>query len=192
MAYAEKRGKGPRPWRIKYKLPDGKGDSRSGFETKNAALTWGRDQETRIGKADGPIRSQARSPSMSGSIAGDASRTWSQHHHIREYMLRRFILPAGQPHDGLLSNEEITEWENGLPAATTVSRRTARAARTVLCTILGDAAAARPPLIPYNPALRPRNRGRRTGRRIERSPQRVWATPYEVLLIAERAALLPV
>ena len=26
------------------------------------------------------------------------------------------------------------------------------------------------PLIPYNPALRPRNRGRRTGRRLERSP----------------------
>jgi len=56
--------------------------------------------------------------------------------------------------------------------------------------MLGDAASARPPLIPYNPALRPRNRGRRTGRRLQRAPQRAWATPLQVLLIAERAALL--
>jgi hypothetical protein len=59
-----------------------------------------------------------------------------------------------------------------------------------LHTILGDAAAARPPLIPFNPVVRPRNRGRRTGRSLDRSPQRVCATPLEVLLIAERAALL--
>src|SRR5258708_2790651 len=71
-----------------------------------------------------------------------------------------------------------------------ISRRPARDARSLLCTILGDAADARPPLIPYNPALRPRNRGRRTGRRLERGPQRAWATPLEALLLAERAALL--
>ena len=67
---------------------------------------------------------------------------------------------------------------------------TARDARSLLHTILGDAASARPPLIPFNPAVRPRNRGRRTGRRLDRSPQRAWATPLEVLLAAERAALL--
>ena len=60
----------------------------------------------------------------------------------------------------------------------------------LLCTILGDAAAAKPPLIPYNPAIRPRNRGRRTGRRLDRGPQRVWVTPLQALLVAERAALL--
>ena len=32
--------------------------------------------------------------------------------------------------------------------------------------------------------------GRRTGRRLARAPQRAWATPLQVLLIAERAALL--
>ena len=32
--------------------------------------------------------------------------------------------------------------------------------------------------------------GRRTGRSLDRSPQRAWATPLEVLLVAERAALL--
>jgi len=40
------------------------------------------------------------------------------------------------------------------------------------------------------PALRPRNRGRRTGRKLERAPPRAWATPLQVLLLAERAALL--
>jgi len=89
-----------------------------------------------------------------------------------------------------LSTEEITRWEHSLPAKTGISPRTARAARTLLGTILGDAAATKPPLIPYNPALRPRNRGRRTGRRLERDPQRAWATPLEALLLAERAALL--
>jgi hypothetical protein len=48
MAYAEKRGRGPQPWRVKYKLPDGTEVSESGFETKAAALSWGRDQEARI------------------------------------------------------------------------------------------------------------------------------------------------
>ena len=48
MAYAEKRGKGPAPWRVKYRLPSGIETSESGFETKAAALTWGRDQEASI------------------------------------------------------------------------------------------------------------------------------------------------
>ena len=56
--------------------------------------------------------------------------------------------------------------------------------------ILGDAATARPSLIPFNPTVRARNRGRRTGRGLDRSPQRAWATPLDVLLVAERAALL--
>ena len=71
-----------------------------------------------------------------------------------------------------------------------MSHSTAKDARSLLHTILGDAATARPPLIPFNPAVRPRNRGRRTGRGLDRSPQRAWATPLEVLLVAERAALL--
>ncbi len=109
----------------------------------------------------------------------------------REYLIRRFIRPAwGTSALNSLGIEEITRWENGLAARTGISQRTARAARTLLGTILGDAAAARPPLIPNNPALRPRNRGRRTGRRLQHAPQHVWATPLQALLLAERAALL--
>src|SRR5699024_7607353 len=45
MAYAERRG---RWWRVKYKKPDGTWASESGFETKDSALSWGRDQESDI------------------------------------------------------------------------------------------------------------------------------------------------
>jgi hypothetical protein len=109
----------------------------------------------------------------------------------REYLIRRFIKPQlGSRLIASLTSEDITRWEKGIPSKFGVDPSTARNARAVLCTILGDAAAARPPRIPFNPALRQRNRGKRTGRKLERSPQRSWVTPLEALLIGERAALL--
>ncbi len=183
---------GPAPWRVKYKLPSGIETSESGFETKAAALTWGRDQEARIREG------RWTDPNAGKLTVGEWIDRWLAIQDVgistvdhRDYLLRRFIRPAWDEtplHS--LSTEEITRWENALPARTGVSPRTARAARTLLGTILGDAATTRPPLIPYNPALRPRNRGRRTGRRLQLSPQRAWATPLETLLLAERAALL--
>ena len=192
MAYAEKRGKGPAPWRVKYKLPNGTEISESGFETKAAALTWGRDQEARIREG------RWTDPNAGKLTVGEWIDRWLAIQDVgistvdhRDYLIRRFVRPAwGDTPLHSLSTEEITQWENGLPARTGVSPRTARAARTLLGTILGDAATTRPPLIPYNPALRPRNRGRRTGRRVQLSPQRAWATPLETLLLAERATLM--
>ncbi len=192
MAYAEKRGKGPQPWRVKYRLPSGIEDSESGFKTKAAALAWGRDQEARIREG------RWADPNAGNITVSEWIDRWLAMQDVgistennREYLIRRYVRPAwGNSPLNSLSTELITRWENGLPARTGISRRTARDARSLLCTILGDAAAAKPPLIPYNPALRPRNRGRRTGRRLDRGPQRVWATPLQALLVAERAALL--
>jgi hypothetical protein len=192
VAYAEKRGKGPQPWRVKYKLPGGMEDSESGFKTKAAALAWGRDQEARIREG------RWADPNAGNIAVSEWIDRWLSMQDVgistennREYLIRRYLRPAwGSSPLNSLSTELITRWENGLPARTGISRRTARDARSLLCTILGDAAAAKPPLIPYNPALRPRNRGRRTGRRLDRGPQRVWATPLQALLVAERAALL--
>lgn len=48
MAYAEKRGRGEYPWRVKYKKPDGTEGSASGFRTRQAALNHGREQEADI------------------------------------------------------------------------------------------------------------------------------------------------
>ena len=192
MAYAEKRGRSAKPWRVKYKLPSGIETSESGFETKAAALTWGRDQEARIREG------RWTDPNAGKITVSEWIDRWMTLQDVglstvenREYLIRRFIRPSfGASELGSLTTEDITGWENSIPARTGVSRRVARDARAVLCTILGDAAAAKPPLIPYNPAIRPRNRGRRTGRKLDRGPQRVWATPLQALLVAERAALL--
>jgi hypothetical protein len=192
MAYAEKRGKSPRPWRVKYRAPDGSEVSESGFETKNSALAFGRDQEARIREG------RWTDPAGGKITVGEWMDRWMAIQDVgistqsnREYQIRRFLRPAWGNHPlDSLSTEQIAQWEASLPATTGISRRTARDLRGLLGTILGDAASTRPPLIPYNPALRPRNRGRRTGRRLERTPQRAWATPIQALLLAERAALI--
>src|SRR5580658_3654647 len=197
MAYAEKRGKGPRPWRVKYRTADGTEASEPGFETKNAALTWGRDQEAQIRarRREGGRQEEPRP----GTIKFEAwVERWKATQDVglsttdnRDYLLRRFILPHWTGHDlDSITTEEVLAWEKAIPADYGVSARTASDARSLLGTILGDAVTAKPPVLSYNPALRPRNRGRRTGRRLARSPQRAWATPLQALLLAERAALL--
>ncbi len=192
MAYAEKRGKGPKPWRVKYKRPDGSEASESGFETKASALAWGRDQETDIRQGRWTV-STASKVTVSEWIdrwtgLQDVALSTQA---LRQHLINHFIRPQwGARALNSLTTEEITQWENNLPSQAGISRRTAQMARGLLATILGDAASARPPLIPYNPALRARNRGRKTGRRMARTPQRAWATPLEALLVAERAALL--
>jgi hypothetical protein len=166
--------------------------SESGFATKAAALTGGRDQEASIRAG------RFTDPDTGKTTVGEWIDRWLALQDVgistqdsREYMIRRFIRPTwGDRPLNSLTTENITKWERTLPATTGVQPRTARAARTLLGTILGDAVANRPPLLAYNPALRPRNRGRRTGRRLEQAPQRAWATPQQTLLLAERAALL--
>ena len=190
MAYAERRGKGPKAWRVKYKRPDGTEGSESGFETKAAALRWGRGQEASISAG------RWTDPNAGKILVSAWVESWRDAQDVgvsttdtRGYLLRRFILPGwGSRELGSLGAEEISRWEKALPARAGVSRRTAADARSLLCTVLGDAVNGK--LIPYNPALRPRNRGRRTGRKLERSPQRAWVTPLQTLLLAERAALV--
>jgi hypothetical protein len=45
MAFAQRHG---RAWRARYKKPNGTWGSRSGFETKAAALAWGNEQGSLI------------------------------------------------------------------------------------------------------------------------------------------------
>ena len=127
-----------------------------GFETKQAALGWGRDQEAKV-------RAGTWTDPGAGEITvSDWIDRWKALHDVgpsttanREYRIRRFIRPYwGTRTLNSLTGEEIAGWERELPAAEGVSRSTAKDARSLLHTILGDAAAARPPLIPFNPAVR--------------------------------------
>jgi integrase len=192
MAYAEKRGKGPTPWRVKYKLPDGSEGSESGFETKKAALDWGRDQESKI-------RHGTWVDLNAGDIlVADWCKEWTASQNValntevtRKYLIEHFIIPKwGKSALNSITPGEVNEWEKSIPSEKGVSVRTATEARSLLSTILGDAVTARPPILQFNPAARLRNRGKKSGRRLAASPPTIWATPLESLLIAERAALL--
>lgn len=79
-------------------------------------------------------------------------------------------------------------WERGI-VDDGYDKTTASDARGLLRTILADAVAA--DAIRTNPAVRPpASRGRRSGRRPPPRKAKVWSTPLDVLLIAERVAIL--
>jgi hypothetical protein len=79
----------------KYKLPDGTEVSESGFETKAAALIWGRDQETRIREG------RWADPNAGRTTVGEWIDRWLRMQDMgistasnREYLIRRFLRPA--------------------------------------------------------------------------------------------------
>ena len=100
-------------------------------------------------------------------------------------LLRRHILPRWGDH-GLadISGIKAAVWAKELRDQG-YSPRTVTGIMKLLSLLLADAAEER--LIPANP-IRARRRGRR---RAERVPERVWATPAEVLAVADNAARLP-
>lgn len=188
MAYAEKRGNGPRPWRVKYKRPDGREVPESGFETKTEALNWGRDQESLI-----------RHSSWIDPKLGEITlKAWINDHWwpaqrlgintLKNYRLSidKHILPefGGLP-IASLGHTQINQWENRkaktAPAA-------AKKARDLLVTILGDAVFER--RIGHNPAARQKTRrGRQVKQTTAPEELRPTLTPLQVLLFAERAGL---
>ncbi len=120
MAYAEKRGKGPKPWRVKYRRPDGAEGSESGFETKKQALTWGREQESKVSSG------QWTDPGA-GKIPVDTwLERWLEAQDVglstvdtRDYLIRRFIAPQwGSRELGSIGSEEINSWEKAIPPNT--------------------------------------------------------------------------
>ena len=83
--------------------------------------------------------------------------------------------------------EEIDPWERSM-VRTGYKPRTAKDSRDLLSNILGSAV---PRFIEVNPAARKRGKGRKGLRRVQayQQAEKVWASPLEALLIAERAAL---
>ncbi|MDI6101876.1 hypothetical protein QLQ12_24975 [Actinoplanes sp. NEAU-A12] len=105
------------------------------------------------------------------------------------YLIEVCILPHLGDHTlSSLSNEGIARWEKRL-IASGFSKKTASNARGALSSALADAT---PRYIPLNPAAKTKGKGRKGGSRIERieKESKVWASPLEVLLIAERAAII--
>lgn len=187
MAWAEKRGSF---WRARWHAPDGTVPSKPGFKTRKAAEKYGQSQEAAAdsGTYDNPRAGRIQLIQWVNEWypAQDLEPTTLANY---RYAIEVHILPKfGSWALGDITAEEVGKWEREI-VVQGFARRTARDARTTLTTILNDAI---PRHIKVNPAARKRGKGRKGQRRIEHHEQaeKVWATPLQVLLIAERLAVL--
>jgi integrase len=187
VAYAEKRGN---LWRARWRGPDGTLESKPGFRTRKDAEKYGRNQEAAIGN-NTYVDPRAGRITLTEWVnqwypSLDLEPTTLSNY---RYRIEVLILPAfGNRALNGLTTEEIAAWEMEL-VRRGYAHRTARDARSMLITVLGDAV---PRYIQSNPAERRRGKGRKGQRRIARleSAEKVWATPFQVLLLAERCAAL--
>jgi integrase len=187
LASAEKRGG---LWRARWLRPDGSKDGESGFESKKAALEYARDQESDIRKGSWV------DPRLAKTMLGAWVNIWYPAQDLEpstlenyKYYIEVHILPMFSEREmRSLTPEEVATWEKDI-LARGYSCRTARDARTLLAVILNDTI---PRYIQANPAIRKRGKGRKGQRRIEEfeKAEKVWPTPLEALLVAERLAAL--
>jgi integrase len=188
VSYAEKRGN---LWRARWRSPSGALESKPGFTSRKAAENYGRDQEAAI-RNHTYVDPQAGQLSLTDWVnrwypALDLEPTTLSNY---RYQIEVNILPDfGHRALASLTPEEIAAWEMRLTTERGYARRTAHDARSTLATILNDAV---PRYIQSNPAERKRGKGRKGLRRIARreGAEKVWATPLEALLLAERCAAL--
>lgn len=190
MAYAEKRGKGPTPWRVRYQLPDGKWDSRPGFATKRGALEWGRAMEADL------RRDYVPDPRLGRMLVADYATDWLagldlEASTLAQYqsLVRNHIMPRwGTFELGELVTMagEIAGWERELREAG-LSQWTITSVTRRFATMLEDAVWEG--LIGVNPARRRRRRGRAEAQHVE-AEESLWADPVQVLAIARRLAEL--
>jgi len=187
VAYAEKRGN---LWRARWRAPGGTLESKPGFTSRKDAENYGRDQEA-------AVRNNTYVDPRVGRItltewvnqwfpALDLELTTLSNY---RYMIEVHILPEfGERPLTTLTAEAVSVWERRL-IGQGYAKRTARDARSVLTTLLGDAI---PRYLQVNPAQRRTGKGRKGLRRIERheKAEKAWPTPLQALLIAERCAAL--
>ncbi|MDX3187803.1 hypothetical protein PV458_05280 [Streptomyces sp. MN03-5084-2B] len=99
--------------------------------------------------------------------------------------LRCHVLPRfGELSLGAITALGVTEWTRELERAG-FAPSTVSSQLNLLSMLLTDAADER--LIPFNPVRRRRRRGRRSWRAVA---ERIWATPEQVVRIAEQAGVL--
>lgn len=184
MAWIEKTG--TQTWRVRFRRADGTTGSIPGFPTKKAATNYADDLET------DQRRGTWLDPTGFQTTLADWVKRWFptldlDQRTLENYdsYLRCHILPRfGTTPMGTITTLDIKLWtkeaaENGYARATITGWV------NLLSMILTDAVDQR--LIPANPVHKRRRRGRRS-RRI--TPEKIWATPEQVLRIADQAGML--
>jgi hypothetical protein len=185
MAWIEKLG--PRSWRVRYPREDGRYGSVSGFATRKAATDYANELE-----AD-RRRGTWLDPAAARTTFAEWANVWVEALDVEtrteenyRSCIRNHLLPRwGTTALGSIAALAVTNWIKQLRrryAASTVA-----GILTVFSMMLDDAVDER--LIAVSPV---RRRARR-GRRREQQPapiERVWATPEQVIWIADQAQLL--
>jgi integrase len=188
MAWTEKIG--PHSWRVRYPTDDGKIGSLAGFDTKKAATDYAHQIE-----AD-QRRGTWLDPNAGKTTVTDWAALWAETLDVEtrteeNYLgrIHNHILPRWDTTNlGDITARALTLWIKQLRqryAASTVA-----GILTVFSMMLDDAVDEH--LIASNPILAVRRRARR-GRRRNTEPipaERVWATPEQVVRIADQTGLL--
>lgn len=186
MAYAEKRGKGDFPWRVRFQLPDGSWDSASGFATKDAALNHGHEQEADV------RRGVWKDPERGKLLFKEWAERWIQAQNVSSLTMERYrttlrvhLIPAwGDCPLAGIKPLKVEEWATAL-AEGRLKPSTLSVTRGLLVTMLEDAVYEG--LIDINPARKRRRRGRyqrKTG------AEKVWVYEDDVLRVANNLRVL--
>lgn len=186
MAYAEKRGKGPYPWRVKFTPPGCPEDSKSGFRTQDEALEYGRAQEV-----DGR-RGVYIDPRKGTVTVAELAELWLESIDLRATSMRDYrsrlnahILPRwGETEIGAITGMAVRAWKKDLRKQG-LSQGHVDNIAMVLSMMLDDAAAER--MITANPIQRKSRRGKFQSKRKKAEAERPWATDRQVLAIADNA-----
>jgi integrase len=181
MAWVEKRGQ--HSWRVRYFTDDGSIASISGFPTKTAA-----EEEANAIESD-QRRGTWTDPAAGQTLLAEWVEEWLDALDVGQRTeenyrskLRAQILPRwGDTALADITSTKVHAWaktlrHNGLADVTVTDTV------KLMSLILADAADDK--RIPANP-IRRRRRGR--GRRV-RKPEKVWATPEQVVQVADQAA----
>lgn len=186
MAYAEKRGKGPFPWRVRFQLPDDTWDSASGFPTKDAALDHGREQEADI------RRGTWKNPERGNRLFKTWAEEWIGAQNVASITLERYstrlrvhLLPrwGDTPLNGI-KPLAVEAWATGLADAG-MKPNTLSVTRGLLVTMLEDAVFEE--LIDVNPARKRKRRGKYVRRDAN---EKVWVYEADVLRVANNLRTL--
>lgn len=185
MAWIEQTGM--RTWRVRYPDPPAATGSQSGFASRKAAQDDADDLESdrRRGRWIDPDGAKTTVAAWAARWIETLDVETRTEENDRAY-LRNHILPRwGTTPLGDISALAVTGWIKQLRqrfAASTVAGFV-----TVFSMLLDDAVDEH--LIPTNPVHRQRRRGRRRDHSPTRA-ERVWATPDQVMRIADQARVL--
>lgn len=185
MAYAEKRGKGQFPWRVRFQLPDGTWDSASGFATKDAALKHGQEQEADV------RRGIWKDPERGTVLFKAWAEQWIAAQNVSGLTMERYrsrlrvhLLPMwGDTALNAIKPSQVETWVAALAEA--MKPNTLAVVRGQLATMLEDAVFEG--LIDANPAQKRKRRGRY---RRRASAEKVWIYEADALRVANNLRAL--